>query len=153
MHKNNIGKDQWIEAFPLKKEYFEHLYSRLAGNFIPFSKPRKNIKDPRHCKKKYVKMDQTSNFRIDNSRNTRNPENNPRARQHKIVSQQKSSHRKRYDYISSSSGSSYRNRFSSSESNSNSSSKYRSPLPYSRSRSRSITYSDSSSIPRRRSSS
>ena len=41
-------QDQWAEAFEGKEEYFEHKYKRLNGEFVPYSKPRKNVNDKRH---------------------------------------------------------------------------------------------------------
>lgn len=48
LYKEYITKDQWQEIFPLKINYFEHLYIRQNGDFIPYSHPRKNVQDPRH---------------------------------------------------------------------------------------------------------
>ena len=47
-NKDTVPKEAWQEAFPDKFEYFEHLYLRSEGVFVPYTKPRKNVVDPRH---------------------------------------------------------------------------------------------------------
>lgn len=159
MHKNTIGKDQWIEAFPLKAEYFEHLYSRQAGEFVAYSKPGKNVKDPRHLEGKFMEMDQADESDINkkgkveqrnirnvrNSRNPRNCRNRSRPARNRHVSPRRSPYRQR-NYVASSPRElydRYQNRRSRSSSRSFSSGSY-SPRSYSRSRSRSLSYSEKS---------
>jgi hypothetical protein len=48
LNNKNIKKEQWQTVFPHKFEYIDHLYQRAEGKFVPFSKPRVNLRDPRH---------------------------------------------------------------------------------------------------------
>jgi hypothetical protein len=48
VHQEFYEKDLWIEACPGKKDFIEHKYLRIAGVFVPYSKPRSNVKDKRH---------------------------------------------------------------------------------------------------------
>ena len=50
-HKDLVPKELWQELFPYKFDHFEHAYLRSEGVFVPFSKPRKNLGDPRHREK------------------------------------------------------------------------------------------------------
>lgn len=40
--------EQWKEAFPYLTEYLDHQDKRLQGIFVPYTKPRSNVNDPRH---------------------------------------------------------------------------------------------------------
>ena len=55
-HMDKAPKEAWIEAFPDKTSYFEHKYLRLEGNFVPYSKPRINVKDSRHWEGKSQRL-------------------------------------------------------------------------------------------------
>jgi len=53
--KNNMESgtmEQWKEVFPTKSEHIEKQYRRMAGEFVPYSKPKKNVVDPRHWEMK-----------------------------------------------------------------------------------------------------
>lgn len=45
---NKTLKEDWLQAVPLRAEHIEHKYLRLAGVFVPYTKPRSNVKDPKH---------------------------------------------------------------------------------------------------------
>ena len=47
-HKDGVTEEEWIDAVPEKTEYIRHKYLRLRGYFVKYTKPRKNIRDPRH---------------------------------------------------------------------------------------------------------
>ena len=48
VHADKYSKDEWIEACPQKAEKIEHKFLRKAGVFVPYTKPRSNVKDNRH---------------------------------------------------------------------------------------------------------
>mmetsp|Transcript_7084 Transcript_7084/g.10451 ORF Transcript_7084/g.10451 Transcript_7084/m.10451 type:complete len:1002 (-) Transcript_7084:1135-4140(-) len=48
IHLQKGTKEEWQAAFPHKQQYFEHQYARMNGEFVPYTKPKKNVKDPRH---------------------------------------------------------------------------------------------------------
>lgn len=47
-HIETVSKEEWIDACPQKAESIEHKYLRKEGVFVPYSKPRSNVKDKRH---------------------------------------------------------------------------------------------------------
>ena len=56
IYKDQVPKYLWQEAFPHKFDHFEHIYLRSEGVFVPYSKPRKNVGDPRHRELIYIIM-------------------------------------------------------------------------------------------------
>ena len=55
VHKDEWGQEHWIDACPMKREFIEHKYLRMEGVFVPYSKPRVNVKDKRHWEGKVPK--------------------------------------------------------------------------------------------------
>ncbi|CAG9329104.1 unnamed protein product [Blepharisma stoltei] len=51
INRNKSTKEEWFEAFPERAEHLEHKYLRLEGVFVPYSNPRKNVRDRRHWNK------------------------------------------------------------------------------------------------------
>mmetsp|Transcript_32502 Transcript_32502/g.32230 ORF Transcript_32502/g.32230 Transcript_32502/m.32230 type:complete len:893 (+) Transcript_32502:457-3135(+) len=45
---NKTLKEDWIAAIPSKAEHIEHKYLRMNGVFVAYTKPRSNVKDPKH---------------------------------------------------------------------------------------------------------
>ncbi|OMJ92904.1 hypothetical protein SteCoe_4240 [Stentor coeruleus] len=87
IYKDFITKEQWQEAFPLKINYFEHLYIRQNGDFVPYSHPRKNVQDPRHwegkIKSEASKSQKNLALKIETIKST--AKNNKKPSQKKII--------------------------------------------------------------------
>jgi von Willebrand factor type A domain len=69
-HGSKASKEEWIDACPQKTERIEHKYLRQEGVFVPYSKPRNNVKDKRHWEGK-VKSVSPANYKHPNKRGKR----------------------------------------------------------------------------------
>jgi len=58
LNRNQGTLEQWKEVFPYLTEYLDHQEKRLKGEFVPYTRPRSNVKDPRHLKDKADKKGQ-----------------------------------------------------------------------------------------------
>lgn len=47
-HQHDTTKEDWFEAFPDQIQHFANKYLRAPGVFIPYTKPRSNVRDKRH---------------------------------------------------------------------------------------------------------
>ena len=68
IYADKTQKEEWIDACPDKAQKIENRYLRNAGVFIPYSKPRSNVKDERHWEGKIKKVKKPKNAKKKNKK-------------------------------------------------------------------------------------